>query len=114
MNLKTLRQILKACADDTRLRIINILKNKELIVKDMCAVLKVSQPMISKHLTRLRLLKIVIDRREGNLIYYSLNKKYGSAQAEVTDFLLSRFHNLPLFEKDKKAFEKLKRSFKRR
>ena len=52
MNLKTLRQILKACADDTRLRILNILKEKELTVKEICATLKISQPMISKHLTR--------------------------------------------------------------
>ncbi|MFC1668329.1 ArsR/SmtB family transcription factor [Chlamydiota bacterium] len=73
MNLKRLRQILKALADDTRLRILNVLFVKELSVSQLCEILRINQPSISKHLLRLRLLTLVNDRRDGNNMYYSFN-----------------------------------------
>ena len=62
---------MKTFADDTRLRIINLLKYQELNVTDLCEILNMNQPNISKHLSRLRLTGIVRDKREGlNVIYY--------------------------------------------
>ncbi|MDD5081188.1 MAG: metalloregulator ArsR/SmtB family transcription factor [Candidatus Omnitrophica bacterium] len=101
MDVKNLRQILKALGDDTRLRIINLLSKKELTVKEICRILKKSQPTISKHLIRLRLLKIVIDRREGNFIYYRLN--LSSFQGDILEFLIFKFSHLDIFINDKKA-----------
>jgi len=109
MNLKTLRQILKACADDTRLRILNILSSKELTVKDICTVLGVSQPNISKHLSRLRLLKVVKDKRVGNQVYYSLNKSIDTFQGQIASFIVSRFKAVAVFKKDKEALRKLEK-----
>ena len=106
MKVKTLRQIFKGCADDTRLRIINLLDGKALTVKTICSVLKLNQPTISKHLTRLRLLKLVIDKREGNLVYYRLNKNAHSIQDQVTSFITSQFHDLETFKKDKEAIQR--------
>ena len=99
MNLKSLRQILKVFADDTRLRIINIISRRELTVKDICAALRINQPTISKHLVRLRLLKIVKDRRAGNLIYYSLNPN--SEAVKIAGFLFTKFKHLEVFKKDR-------------
>lgn len=98
MQLKKLRQILKSLADDTRLRILNVLSQKELMVKAICGVLNISQPTASKHLVRLRLLKIVIDRREGNYIYYRLNS--GSDQGKIVKFVISNFGKGEVFAKD--------------
>jgi len=109
MNLKTLRQILKACADDTRLRILSILSDKELTVKDICAALGVSQPNISKHLSRLRLLKVVKDKRTGNKVFYSLNKSIDTFQGQIASFIVSRFYAVAIFKKDKEALRKLKK-----
>ena len=72
MYLKNLRQILKVLGDDTRLRIINLLSKGELSVTEICFVLKRNQPIVSKHLERMRMVEIVNDRREGSFIYYSL------------------------------------------
>jgi ArsR family transcriptional regulator len=109
MNLKSLRQILKACADDTRLRIIHILKKDVLTVKDICEILNVSQPTISKHLAKLRLLKVVADKRIGNLVYYSLNKATNSFQGQIASFIVSQFSDVSAFKKDKEEMRKLRR-----
>lgn len=108
MDLKTLRQIFKSCGDDTRLRIINIIGDTELTVKDICCLLDINQPTVSKHLTRLRLVKVVVDRREGNLVYYSLNKNKETPQGKVNSFINKEFASVELFLKDKKR-KKLKK-----
>lgn len=107
--LKSLRQIFKACSDDTRLRIINILAEKELTVKDICTVLKVRQPTVSKHLMRLRLLKLVFDQRKGNLVFYRLNKNPDFPQCRITDFIVSQFRATETFASDKMATRRTKR-----
>jgi len=103
MFLKDLRLALKALGEDTRLRIVNILQKKELTVKEICYALQVSQPSCSKHLARLRLLEIVIDRREGNLIFYRLNSD--SAQSRIVSFVLKENEDLPEFKKDIKKLK---------
>jgi len=104
MNLRRLRQILKVLGDDTRLRIINVLNRRELTVKDICNILKINQPAISKHLFRLRLLKIVLDRREGNFMYYRLNTD--SDEGEIVKFILSRFSEVKTFLVDRAYIKK--------
>ena len=100
MTLKRLRQVFKALGEDTRLRILNLLYVKELTVSAMCKVLSVSQPTLSKHLARLRLLKIVIDRREGNMVYYSLNKGPKSEYEKILKTCLAGFKDIEILKKD--------------
>lgn len=109
MSLKTLRQIFKSCGDDTRLRILNLLKGRELPVTKICSSLNISQPTISKHLARLRLLRIVIDRREGNSVYYRLNTNVDSPQGKIVTFIVSQFQDLQTFKRDKEVIEKEER-----
>jgi ArsR family transcriptional regulator len=107
MDLKKLRQVLKACADDTRLRILNILDVRQLTVKDICQTLKLSQPSVSKHLAKLRLLRIVADRREGNLIYYSLNTKGDAATQETVRYIIKGYKDVKTFKRDRDALRKV-------
>jgi DNA-binding transcriptional ArsR family regulator len=106
-NLKALRQTLKACADDTRLRILNILYKNELTVKDICTVIGARQSTVSKHLSRLRLSKIVTDRRAGNLVYYSLSDDTGGLQGRITSFIVSRLGGIAEFSSDRKTLHRL-------
>jgi ArsR family transcriptional regulator, arsenate/arsenite/antimonite-responsive transcriptional repressor len=80
MKIKKTRQILKALADDNRLRIVNLLNNRDLTVKEICLILNKNQSSISKHLARLRLSGIAEDTRKGMNVFYRLaepeNKKY--------------------------------------
>ena len=108
MSVKNTRVILKACAEDTRLRILNLLGNNEITVKMISQVLKVNQSVISKHLGRLRLLKIVFDRRDGNLVYYRLTQNKDSFQYKLINFLRKHCAEIPACKEDKKLLSKLK------
>jgi len=62
-----------AFADETRLRLLSLLCVRELCVCDLCEVLDEIQPKISRHLAQLRESGMVLDRRQGQWIFYRLN-----------------------------------------
>jgi len=107
LHLKNLRQTLKALADDTRLRIVHLLSHREMTVKEIGFVLEANQPFVSKHLTRLRLLHIVNDRRERNFIHYSLNTQL--AQGDIVLLLLPSFRHVGIFQEDVQRLKKIKK-----
>lgn len=67
-----LEDLFKALADHTRLRLINLMGDAEVCVCFFVAVLKTSQPKISRHLAYLRQARIVSARREGKWMHYRL------------------------------------------
>jgi len=73
MESKEFVMLLKLLADETRIRIIHLLSQRELTVSDLCAALEMRQPSVSRHLIKLRLSGIVNDVRQGSFVYYSLN-----------------------------------------
>ncbi|TKS59264.1 MAG: transcriptional regulator [Nitrospira sp.] len=66
-------QIFHALSDDTRLRLIEKLKDGEQCVCDLTESFKTGQSRLSFHLRVLKEAGLVIDRPEGRWIYYSLN-----------------------------------------
>ena len=54
-----------AFADETRLRILNLLSVRELCVCDLCDALEQIQPKVSRHLAVLRAAGLVRVRRRG-------------------------------------------------
>ncbi len=71
--MKTATNIFKALSDETRLRVIKLLEERELCVCELMQVLDMSQPRISRHLGVLKNAGLVNDRREGKWVYYSLS-----------------------------------------
>ena len=71
--LKNLSAFFKAFADDTRIKIINALLISEMCVCDIAALLNVSQSAVSHQLKTLKQLRLVKYRREGKVVYYSLD-----------------------------------------
>jgi ArsR family transcriptional regulator, arsenate/arsenite/antimonite-responsive transcriptional repressor len=72
--MKCIEDILKALADETRLRIINLLYEKELCVCDLYEALDITQTKASRHLQYLKHAGLVKDRKHAQWIYYSLRK----------------------------------------
>jgi ArsR family transcriptional regulator len=68
--------IFKAMADPTRVRILHALSHSELCVGDIAAVLGMKEPAISHQLRLLRSLRVVRGRREGKLVFYSLDDEH--------------------------------------
>lgn len=76
-----------ALADPLRVQILELLRNEELCVCDLCERLGVAQSKLSFHLKTLREAQLVQSRQEGRWIYYSLNL----AQFVVLEQYLSEF-----------------------
>lgn len=69
-----LLQFYKCLADDTRLKsLLLILREEELCVCELTHALEQSQPKVSRHLALLRQKQVVIDRRQGQWVYYQIN-----------------------------------------
>lgn len=67
-------QFFKCLADETRLKsLILISSEDELCVCELMEALQEIQPKISRHLALLREHGILLDRRQGQWIYYRLN-----------------------------------------
>ncbi len=62
----------KVLSDDTRLRILMLLYGQDLCVCQICGILNISQPSVSKNLAKLRDMNIVIDTRKEKFIEYSI------------------------------------------
>jgi DNA-binding transcriptional ArsR family regulator len=70
--VKKIANIFKALSDETRLRVMKLLQERELCVCELMQVLSMSQPRISRHLSVLKNAGLVDDRRDGKWVYYSL------------------------------------------
>ncbi|MBC7236183.1 MAG: winged helix-turn-helix transcriptional regulator [Chloroflexi bacterium] len=70
-----LGRLAKALAHPTRLQILHILTQGEACVCHLMTVLGKRQANVSQHLTVLREADLVVDRREGLMVYYSLADK---------------------------------------
>src|ERR1700726_245722 len=64
--------LFRALADPTRLRLLNLIGNREICVCYFVEILGMSQPKISRHLAYLRRAGIVAARRQGRWMHYRL------------------------------------------
>jgi DNA-binding transcriptional ArsR family regulator len=71
--LDRLGLVYKALGDPTRLKMAMALKNGEMCVCDLAAYLGMSQSAVSHQLRRLKDLALIKNRREGQVLYYSLS-----------------------------------------
>lgn len=98
---ETLFQIL---GDPTRLRILALLAARaELCVCDFTRVLKLSQPMISRHLAQLRAAALVSDRRDGVWIHYRLHPGLPAWARAVLQSALDGATRLEPYRTDRRA-----------
>lgn len=66
----------KALADATRLKVVLALSRAELCVCDLTALTSVSASAISHQLRVLRNMRLVKYRKEGKMVYYSLDDQH--------------------------------------
>ena len=65
--------IFKGLNDETRLKIMLLLNKQSYCVCQLSELLELSQPKISKHLSKLKDLNLVQTRRDAQYIFYELN-----------------------------------------
>lgn len=69
--------LLKALSDETRLKIVDMLSSGELCACKILERFSITQPTLSYHMKILTESGIVVGRREGSWMNYSLNKEKG-------------------------------------
>jgi DNA-binding transcriptional ArsR family regulator len=71
--LDDLTEIFRVLGDPTRLRILDVLSRGERCVGDLAAQLGVTESAVSHQLRLLRSTRIVRARRDGRMIFYSID-----------------------------------------
>ena len=67
-------ELLKLIADKNRAKIIELLKQGEICVCDLAKKINIEQSLLSHHLKKLKSSDLVIERKVGRWVHYSLNK----------------------------------------
>ncbi|MEZ5345587.1 MAG: metalloregulator ArsR/SmtB family transcription factor [Pyrinomonadaceae bacterium] len=71
--LTDMETLFTALSDQTRLRLLNLIRNEEVCVCFFVEALDESQPKISRHLAYLRKAGLVETRRDGKWMHYKLS-----------------------------------------
>ena len=80
-------KLLKLLSDTTRLRILLLIARRELCVCQIMGIMGVSQPLISRNLSLLSRSGLIIERKDGKLVFYSLNKGMPEPYRRIIDQL---------------------------
>ncbi len=100
--------LLKSLSDQTRLRSLMLLMQEdELCVCELTHALDLIQPKISRHLASLRDMQVVIDRREGQWIYYSINPNLPTWANELLKAALKGSINEKQYKSDLKKLKSM-------
>lgn len=89
--MKVELNLFRALSDETRLRIMVLLSEKELCVCQLEWALGLTQAKVSRHLTVLKNAGLVQDRREGLWIFYSLSSPRNELEKSIYNYLRGYF-----------------------
>lgn len=79
----------RALGDDTRLRILRLLRDRDLYLTELAQLLELSKPTVKHHLTQLRAAGLVTVTEEAGLTYYSLRReRLADVSADLRHFLI--------------------------
>jgi ArsR family transcriptional regulator len=107
INLKKITKILKALADESRIRIVALLKERNVLcVCEITEVIGLSQPTISSHLKRLQDAEIIAYSKDGLWVNYNLDE---NMEKEVKQLLGTV---IQILSEDKRIKSDVSRSFK--
>ncbi len=88
--VEQLCRLFKAFSEPGRLRILHALLQQEMCVCDLAALLNVSESAVSHQLRLLRTMGLVVNRREGTVLYYRPADKRLIELIDVAGSLLYR------------------------
>jgi ArsR family transcriptional regulator, arsenate/arsenite/antimonite-responsive transcriptional repressor len=100
-------QQLRAFGDTTRLRLLVLLREQEMCVCDLGAVLKSPQPTISRHLSHLRKAGLVRIEKRGFWTFYSLSPARGAVHKRLLKILDDCLKEEKSFQKDRSTARRL-------
>jgi ArsR family transcriptional regulator len=102
-------EVFKVLGDENRLRILNVLSSAELCVCELEVLLELSQSNVSRHLSKLKSVKLISSSKDAQWIHYKLNEGLSEEYGLLIQFIKEGFQREEIFKKDlcrvKKYFE---------
>jgi len=109
-NLDGLIEAIKALSDETRLRMINLLLQRECCVCEVMQVLNISQTRASRNLSILHAAGFLKLRKEGLWAYYSIDKSILEDYLKsLLDSVESGYKDNPVAVQDRAHLQKAQR-----
>jgi ArsR family transcriptional regulator, arsenate/arsenite/antimonite-responsive transcriptional repressor len=102
--------ILKALADENRIRILNLLRNDELCVCDIEDVLGIKQSNASRHLNRLKIAGIIVSEKKSQWVYFRLKDDTFVKFPFLSIIINDEVRKINVCKEDLKLLKKIKAS----
>lgn len=99
-------ELLKALADENRLRIIQLILQKELCVCEIETILNMNQSNVSRHLSKLKQAKIIESSKDGQWVHYGIAPGFIENYPGILEHLKVFFQGESSFRKDLNSYKK--------
>lgn len=97
----SLNLLFKSLSDESRVRLLLLLRQQELTVAELSEVTQLAQPRVSTHLALLRKNKLVVVRRQGVRSYYRFNQAdFEQGYQDFFKMVEEHYRHNPLIERD--------------
>ena len=100
MDTTAANDMFRAFADETRLRLLHLLRDDEVCVGDIVEILALPQPTVSRHLAHLRRAGLIAARRDGVWRYYRLAPPGTDLHEHLVACLGTCFQDVPVIQAD--------------
>jgi len=98
--------LLKALADDNRMRIFNLLRISELCVCEIETILQISQSNTSRHLTKLKQANIISSSKEAQWVHYTVTEEFVEKNKDLVAYLDFQMTQVPAYIQDVTRYKK--------
>jgi len=108
--MRNLMAVLKALADENRVRVLMALQPEELCVCQIVELLGLAPSTVSKHMAILKQARLVDSRKEGRWMFYRLAEDDVPVEAtEITSLVARLFADDPQSREDAKQLKRIRK-----
>lgn len=100
--------IFKALSEDSRLRILTLLMEREMCVCEIEVCLNMTQSNASRHLTVLKNCGILHYYKKAQWAYYGISESFKQEHKSLWEYLQQKIVELPTYQADHEQCEKYK------
>ena len=97
-------QILKAIADENRLRILHLLNQEELCVCEIETILGMGQSNVSRHLNKLFSVGLIQREKKSQWVYYRVDRETIRKYPFLNNIFNGQSNQINPFKKDQKKY----------
>jgi ArsR family transcriptional regulator len=95
-------ELFKALSEESRLRILALLMEREMCVCEIEAILNMTQSNASRHLSALKSSGILVSYKKAQWTYYQLSNRFIEKNKELWIYLQVKLKEIPSYQEDYK------------